>query len=251
MIKRGLRDSTIVLGDSTRHKAQSWVAALVAITVTVSPSTVWAQDSEESRAVQFSQVLSLGASSLLYLTPDLIGLNDHPPACAPCDPANVPWFDRVAIRKQSRITSDLSTLLELGLAGFTLVDLGFEGGGRASAMSLEATMWTAAITEWSKTLIGRKRPVLYTPRATDASSSLDNQRSMPSGHTAVAFSLATSYVLYMKDHRETNPASIVAGATAVTIGALRVIAGRHFPSDVLVGAILGTAMGAVAYHVRY
>ena len=212
---------------------------------------VWGQEPEESRSVEFSQVLSLGTSTLLFVAPDLLQLNEHPPSCAPCDPKTLPWYDRVAVRKTSRFSSDLSTLLEIGLAGITLIDLGLEGGGRASAMSLESVMWTAAVTEWSKTLIGRKRPVLYTPWAADASRNVDSQRSMPSGHTAVAFSLATSYVLYMKDNRETNPGSIAAGATAIAVGALRVLAGRHFPSDVLAGAILGTAMGVLAYHVRY
>lgn len=149
------------------------------------------------------------------------------------------------------MTSGLSTVLELGLAGVTLIDLGLEGGGRASLMSLEAAMWTAAATQWSKTLVGRKRPVLYTSRAAGAAGDIDSQRSMPSGHTALAFSLATGYVLYMNDHRDSKAGSVVAGAAALTIGVLRVIAGRHFPSDVLVGAVLGAAVGAITYHVRY
>jgi membrane-associated phospholipid phosphatase len=197
------------------------------------------------------QVLSAGASVLLFAIPDLADINRHPPQCVPCDPGTLPWFDRVAARKQNKTLSDLSTLLELGLVAATFVDLGQGGGGKATAMSLEAATWTAAATEWSKTLIGRSRPVLYTQEATLAADDIDSQRSMPSGHTAVAFSLATSYALYTWDRREGHAGAALAGATAVTIGALRVLAGRHFVSDVLVGALLGTAMGVIAYEIRY
>jgi membrane-associated phospholipid phosphatase len=38
---------------------------------------------------------------------------------------------------------------------------------------------------------------------------------------------------------------------AAGVGVSRVAAGRHFPSDVLAGAALGTVSGVVAYKVRF
>ena len=65
--------------------------------------------------------------------------------------------------------------------------------------------------------------------------------SFPSGHSMNAFALATVLAL-------TFP-WIAPGAAAVaaSIAASRVILGLHFLSDVLVGSLLGVAIGAAAY----
>jgi undecaprenyl-diphosphatase len=155
------------------------------------------------------------------------------------------------VRPQNFALSNLSTIIGLGLAGLTLLDLERQGGGRAAVTSLEAAVWSAGATEWAKTLVGRKRPVLYTSSAPGVARSVDAQRSMPSGHSALAFSLATSYVLYTWNREGNRTGAVLAGAAAAAVGALRVVSARHFPSDVLVGALLGIAVGTVAYQIRY
>ena len=64
--------------------------------------------------------------------------------------------------------------------------------------------------------------------------------SFPSGHTASAFAFATAATLEMP---AVGPAL---GATAMLVAWSRVHRGQHFPSDVAAGALLGTAVGAVA-----
>jgi membrane-associated phospholipid phosphatase len=68
---------------------------------------------------------------------------------------------------------------------------------------------------------------------------------MPSAHTALAFAAATSYlVLSGREHlahRMRNALLLYSGAVGVS--ALRLAAGKHFPTDLIVGAALGSGIG--------
>src|SRR5881409_743085 len=114
-----------------------------------------------------------------------------------------------------------------------------------AAVLANSVAWTAATTEWLKVIVRRKRPVLYTGDATAAAADKENQESLPSGHASVAFAAATTYwVLARRErlpHRTRNTIFLYAGAAGVA--ALRVAAGKHFPTDVLAGAALGSAVG--------
>ena len=91
----------------------------------------------------------------------------------------------------------------------------------------------------------RSRPVLYTADAVAAASQRDNRESFPSGHASLAFAAATSYLVVAQreqlPHRARNAALMYAGAASVA--ALRVAGGKHFPTDVIGGAVLGSAIG--------
>ena len=67
--------------------------------------------------------------------------------------------------------------------------------------------------------------------------------SFPSGHTLVAFATATSLALEYKKWYITGPAFLWAGS----VGVSRMYLGKHYPSDVLVGTILGIASGVVSH----
>ncbi len=68
--------------------------------------------------------------------------------------------------------------------------------------------------------------------------------SMPSGHTTAAFAIATALTLrYPKPY-----VYIPAYAWAAFVGYGRVYLGLHYPSDVVAGALLGTA-SALAVHI--
>lgn len=91
--------------------------------------------------------------------------------------------------------------------------------------------------------IGRCRP--RAPCGSDdvRSFAMDNAwQSFPSGHTVVAFSLATSLA-----RKADNPwVTLVAYATAGMVGWSRVYNDRHWASDVVAGAIVGTSTTLVA-----
>jgi membrane-associated phospholipid phosphatase len=67
-----------------------------------------------------------------------------------------------------------------------------------------------------------------------------DNNSFPSGHAMGAFSLAS---VFAELYRDTKWVPWVSYGTATVIGASRLVLGRHFPSDVIVGAVLGTSIG--------
>jgi membrane-associated phospholipid phosphatase len=68
----------------------------------------------------------------------------------------------------------------------------------------------------------------------------DSNRSFPSGHTMAAFSLATVWAHERPRDRE------LAYALAALAGLARIQLKQHWPSDVFIGAALGTAAGNAA-----
>jgi len=69
--------------------------------------------------------------------------------------------------------------------------------------------------------------------------------SFPSGHSAIAFSLATSASLSYPEWYVIVPAMTWASATALA----RVWHGMHFPSDIVVGAVVGTGVGLLVHEI--
>jgi membrane-associated phospholipid phosphatase len=91
---------------------------------------------------------------------------------------------------------------------------------------LRAQMLTQVFVQGAKFAVGRQRP--------DGSNSL----SFPSGHSASAFATAT----VVQEHFGWK-AGIPAYAFAGFVGASRLAAGKHYLSDVVVGAGIGIAAG--------
>jgi len=185
--------------------------------------------------------VALGASGLAAL-PELLHLPRGAPPCAPCDPAGLPGIDRWVVGRASRAAGTGSNLVLLGVAGGGLLASGTRGN---AAMIVNAVAFTSLATEWTKALVHRSRPIMYTSRAVGVMDDRDNRRSFPSGHTAAAFAAATSYAIMAHRqnlaHATRNDILLFAGAA--TVGSLRVAAGRHFVTDVLGGAVVGAGVG--------
>ncbi|MBI4821229.1 MAG: phosphatase PAP2 family protein [Deltaproteobacteria bacterium] len=104
----------------------------------------------------------------------------------------------------------------------------------------------------TKRLVHRPRPYTYdaTPAASERmlEGDCDPWLSFYSGHASAAFASAVAGSLLFAA-RSSDPVLIPAifGSTLTLAGAtatLRVKAGKHFPSDVVFGALVGTALGA-------
>ncbi len=93
-------------------------------------------------------------------------------------------------------------------------------------------------------LIKRDRPYVTLSDVRTMHLDSADKYSMPSGHTTAAFAIATALTLrYPKPY-----VYIPAYAWAAFVGYGRIYMGLHYPSDVLAGAILGSA-SAVAVHL--
>lgn len=130
---------------------------------------------------------------------------------------------------------------ERALSGFPLDSL----------IVAESTVVAAVLNQVVKFGFARERPfVHYLPRAPEAlreltSSPSDNNLSFFSGHTTVAFAIATSSstVATLRGYR-LAPLLWGSGLTlAASVGYLRIAADKHYLSDVLTGAVVGSIVG--------
>lgn len=195
----------------------------------------------------------IGVASALYLTPHVFAIAPPPSVCAPCSRVGVPGFDRWAIVDPRAAWANASTVAEIGLGAVLTVDLARTRAGGPHVLALvESTALAVGTTELLKAVVGRRRPVLYTAEAPDAVANPDSRRSLPSGHAAGAFAMATSYWFSRRALHGTRDAwAWVPLLVATGIGVMRVSAGRHFPSDVLIGAAVGIASATGVTAIRF
>jgi hypothetical protein len=161
-------------------------------------------------------------------------------------------FDRWATNNYSTNVSKASDILAvtLGLSPLALLagkevrnDFFIVGG-----MYFETLLFSVFTPTYPKDLVKRIRPFAYNPSAPiDKKLDVDSRRSFFSGHTCVTFSsavfLATVYGDYYPDSQYKNYVWGGALIVASAVDFLRIEAGAHFPTDVIAGAIVGSAIG--------
>ena len=229
--------------------------AIFMLLAVLAPSGGAVAQSGDAARVRPADVLWAAAGGLLATAPRLLDDDSRAPRCAPCNPATVPWFDRWAVGQPRRAWDDGSTLLLAGLGMATWWDLSHDltqsDWDRVTA-SMQSGFWALGVTELVKAVVARPRPVLFSPGAPAAARNIGNQRSMPSGHAAAAFALATSYALGLEARPGGGAVAPVGAVTAAAgVGALRIAARRHFLSDVLVGAAVGTLSALIVSEIRF
>ncbi|MDP1844915.1 MAG: phosphatase PAP2 family protein [Sediminibacterium sp.] len=110
-----------------------------------------------------------------------------------------------------------------------------------SAEVMGSLVIATAATQILKRVVNRPRPYeTYTNIFPDK---IDNGYSFPSGHTTTAFSTAMSLTLVTKKWYVAVPAF----AWATGVGYSRIYLGQHYPSDVFMGALVGTASGFASH----
>jgi decaprenylphosphoryl-5-phosphoribose phosphatase len=133
-----------------------------------------------------------------------------------------------ALSLYSRAGEHAACWIALGLGGAAL-----DAGRRPEWLrGVRAVVASYAANQAIKFVVRRRRPELDgMPPLTPTVSSL----SFPSAHTTTSFAAARAY-------RGLAPARALYGAAAV-FAFSRPYLGVHYPSDVLAGAVLGTAVG--------
>jgi hypothetical protein len=117
---------------------------------------------------------------------------------------------------------------------------------RYANLLLQNTLLTANLTQTVKILVGRERPSQW--------NSNDDFHSFFSGHSSLTASAAASSLWYAY-HVPNAPkhAKIIgwsaAGLSLVT-GILRLGAGKHYPSDVIIGWTVGTGVALLNAHLH-
>ncbi len=172
-----------------------------------------------------------------------------PTTCRWCQP---PGPDR-AIREALRwhdpgAAGRASDILVVGLPGaLVAADLAMAGGdlrraGEDVLVAAEAMAVSGLATEVLKDVVGRRRPASW---AAGGRTSPDDDTAMPSGHASSAFAVASAFGTIARLRGYGAWPAVYAGgfALAGAMSYLRLAADRHWASDVLAGAAIGTAAG--------
>jgi len=125
----------------------------------------------------------------------------------------------------------------IGLA--VLVFGGPERFGAVSSGSFAGILSVGAFL-WLKRFTGRKRPIHIEPHCW-ATLLPPDQFSFPSGHTMTAFAVCVPLSLFYP------PLAAVFFFCALSVAISRILLGMHFLSDVLAGALIGTALGCLGF----
>jgi len=170
------------------------------------------------------------------------------------DPANVNGFDRSATKLWSPTASQASNVLvaTVLISPLALSAIGTEKENVVTlgVMYAETIALENGLVQLIKGVTQRTRPLAYNddPAVPEEKKLRKSARkSFPSGHATNAFAAAVFLgTTYSRLHPESAArkwvwAGSLAGAT--TVGYLRYRAGKHFPTDVVAGAIIGASFG--------
>ena len=127
--------------------------------------------------------------------------------------------------------------------------------GTLGLILLEAVMLNEALTGITKALVRRPRPNTYNTDAPEAvRTARDNTFSFFSGHTSHSAALMFFTAKTLTDYVDRPGVEAIAWATAALLpaatGFFRYRAGKHFPSDVIVGYVVGATVGVLIPHLH-
>ncbi|QQR85690.1 MAG: phosphatase PAP2 family protein [Flavobacteriales bacterium] len=175
------------------------------------------------------------------------------------DRSTVNRFDRIATFQHHPQAAKASDRLFLADAVVPLVGAAVQQQGDQPLtpvlIGLESFLLCSALTNLAKYTTLRNRPYRYNPDAPPPPNAWkDGRHSFWSGHTAnlAAITFSVASMLQRSDlHRDAKTAIWVGAAMLpALVGYLRVRAGRHFPTDVLVGFGLGTGVGLLVPYLH-
>ncbi|ABS28546.1 phosphatase PAP2 family protein [Anaeromyxobacter sp. Fw109-5] len=206
------------------------------------------------RAVDLPLTIGAGA---LWIGSELAKPYLAPEGCRWCDP---PGLDRDARTRlvwsntvPARVTSDLLAFAVAPAAA--LVPLAAAADTRDDALLdalfvIEAVAIAADVNQLVKFAVARERPFVHFGNYAepDRPADPDDQLSFYSGHTSTAFSFAAAAgtVASLRGYRSAPWIWGVGMALASGVAYFRVAADRHYLTDVLTGAVIGTAVGVAA-----
>lgn len=188
-----------------------------------------------------------------------VGDRFHPDQGQLLDRSSVNGFDRVATFHYSEPAARASDWLFLGAAAGSLAGMIVQQKGVQPllpvVLAAESFLLTSSLTNLTKELVQRPRPYRYYP---DAPAHLHAEResylSFWSGHTSncAALTFTTASVLQRSDLPRDVKTAVWIGAAAVPalMGYLRVRAGKHFPTDVIVGYAVGAGIGLLVPYLH-
>lgn len=175
--------------------------------------------------------------------------------CRWCDPPSLDASTRSALKWGDTGRADrMSSITGYALAPATLLGLAAYGSGRNATWRrrvddvvpvVESALAVALLQHVSKFAVGRQRPFAHYARSGTLVPTQEDNVSFFSGHTALTFGLAVSAgrVASLRGYAIAPGIWVLGLSLATTTAYLRVAADRHYLTDVVAGAIVGSAVG--------
>jgi membrane-associated phospholipid phosphatase len=156
-------------------------------------------------------------------------------------------FSNTVVPVTDKSVMPVSIALPLGLMGISRAKDNYYDENSGVLLFL-SEITGSGITIGIKQLFKRERPFVSLDKVHyDKYNSPTDRFSFPSGHTTMAFSIATSLTLRYPD----KPAVIaVSYLYAAIVGYGRMYLGVHYPTDVLGGMFIGSGSAALIYAFR-
>ena len=199
------------------------------------------------------ELVITGIGALIGTASIIVNANNKPltlTQVASLNPDNVSKFDRIAI---GPFEGDvLGDILMYGSFIFPLTFLTYdktlEDFGTISLMYGEAVLLNASLNALVKAITLRDRPFVYDPNSLiEPRLEIDARYSFYSGHTSMAavntFFTAKVYSAYISDGTTKTLLWTAAAISPAITGYARINTHNHFPTDVIVGYIVGAAIG--------
>lgn len=175
--------------------------------------------------------------------------------CDPCDPNELNPIDRPFIRFHDPTWRPVGhSMYALPFLLFVILDMRDVGFRKWRIwltdfmIIMESLVLQGAVTEIWRRGIQRPRPFLYEPGVyPDERGKTEATFSFYSGHVSSVFALMTGVAYTWTLRHSKSRWKPLVWASVMLVSALspiaRVASGDHFPTDVLVGAVVGTAFG--------
>jgi membrane-associated phospholipid phosphatase len=167
--------------------------------------------------------------------------------------SNIDWFDRWAVTPYNKTADNLSYLPFYGAVAYPFIFFTADKKMRKDVLELsflylEAMTITGALYGSATAYASRYRPFVYSNKTPmELRLSPNSEKAFFAGHVALVatstFFVASVFASYHPDSKFKWLMYSIAAAATVTTGYLRHQAGEHFPSDLLVGAAIGTITG--------
>lgn len=238
------------------------VAVCTALPAQAEPAT-----DAQARELRYDLRLDLPitlSGAALWLGSELAKSSLAPARCRWCEPPGVDVAVRNALVWSDTKTPDVTS----NILGFAVIPVGLlgldalaaHGEGRLANWPVdalviaEAAVLAGELNQAVKFVVGRERPFVHALPADQKLSTPhpdDNNLSFFSAHTSVTFALAVSAgtVASMRRYAWAPAIWAIGPALALTTAYLRIAADKHYFTDVVTGAVVGSAIGFVVPYV--
>ena len=232
---------------------------VVVLLLALSSVTLTAYSQEQPSPTPYKMDLQkewpvLGAAATAAILPEVF--KDHVKKSCPCDIADVNGLDRGTAGRKNDGIDKVSTAAVVGAVASPYAAIFVDKRTWSDAVvdgfvTGEAILVNVAFNQVIKLAAHRPRPMIYglqdLPETHDLLNKPDNYFSFYSQHTSVVFAAGVSYArTFALRHPQSRRRWLVYTAAiggGATVASLRVLAGRHFPTDVMTGAAAGTSFG--------